>query len=146
MLPVLWNNSAMAPVAAGPINRLETLFDRVFGDDGAFLGREGSWVPVAMWEDDDHVYVEAELPGLTDKDVEVTFHNGMLFIRGERSRQEGRQYLYNGRTFGRFERVVTLPEAVDTDGAQAALTDGILSISLPKSPESRPKRIALRTG
>jgi HSP20 family protein len=144
MLPTLRNNTAPAPATAGPINRLDSLFDRFFGD-GGFMGQAGSWAPVAMWEDDDHVYVEAELPGVSHEDVDVTFQNGMLFIRGERTPEEGRRYLYNGRTYGRFERVITLPEAVKTDDVQATLTNGVLFIDLPKSPEAKPKKITLQT-
>ena len=145
MFPVIRNSSGLAPVAAGPINRLDSLFDRVFGDDGAFLGQAWSGMPVAMWQDDDHFYIEAELPGVSDQDVEITVHNGMLSIRGERKPAEGRRYLYDGRSYGRFERVITLPEAVQADNVQAALKDGILSLTLPKSPEAKPKKITLQS-
>src|SRR3954452_11028007 len=145
MLPVLRNNSAMAPFATGPINRLDSLFDRVFGDDGGFTGQAWAGAPVAMWEDDDHISIEAELPGVAEKDLDITVHHGMLFTRGERKPEEGRRYLYNGRSYGRFERVITLPEAVNTDEAEATPTDGVLCINLPKSPEARPKKIALKT-
>jgi HSP20 family molecular chaperone IbpA len=53
--------------------------------------------------------------------------------------------LYNGRSYGQFERVITLPEAVGTDEVQAELRDGVLRIDLPNRPESRPKKIALKT-
>jgi HSP20 family protein len=145
MLPVLRNNPALASVATSPINRLDTVFDRFFNTDGGFLGPAWSWAPVALWEDDDHVFVEAELPGVSDQDVEVTVHNGTLFIRGERKPEEGRRYLYNGRTYGRFERVINLPAAVNTDGVQARLTNGVLCVNLPKSPEAKPRKIALET-
>lgn len=143
MLPALWNNSSPAPFTTGPVNRLESLFDRVFGDDALF---EEAWggVPVSMWEDDDNIYVEAEMPGMTDRDVDMTVHNGMLRIRGERKPEEGRRYLYNGRSFGRFERQITLPEAVKIDDVQARLADGVLCVTLPKSPEAKPRKIALR--
>jgi len=146
MFPALRNNSGLAPVAAGPINRIDSLFDRVFGDDGAFLGQAWSGMPLAMWQDDDHFYVEVELPGVSDQDLDITVHNGMLSIRGERKPEEGRRYLYNGRSYGRFERVITLPEAVQTDDVQATLKDGILSLTLPKSPEAKPKKITLQAG
>jgi HSP20 family protein len=131
-----------------PVNRLERLFDRFFDDSFFSYGFTPEWgagVPVSLWQDEDHVYIEAELPGLTEQNVDVTVHNGMLFIRGERKPEEGRQYLYNGRTWGRFERVITLPEAVDADNVQAELTNGILRIALPKSPEAKPKKITLKT-
>jgi len=146
MLPVLRDNPMSAPVATGPvINRWNSPFDRFFGGDGGFMGQPWSGVPVAMWEDDDHIWIEAELPGVADKDVDITVHNAMLFIRGERKPEEGRRYLYDGRPFGRFERVITLPEAVDTDEVLATLKDGVLHIDLPKSPEAKPKKIALKT-
>jgi HSP20 family protein len=144
MLPVLSSNLALAPITAGPINRLDSFFGRVFGDDG-LLGQAWAGVPVAMWEDEDHIHVEAELPGMTDRDVDVTVHDGMLSIRGERRPEEGRRYLYNGRAYGRFERVISLPAAVTTDDVQAKLTDGVLSLTLPKSPEAKPRKIVLKT-
>ena len=107
MFPVLRSSLTPAPFMASPINRLASLFDRVFGDDGGFLSQAWPTLPLAMWEDDDHIYIEADVPGVSENDVEVTFQNGMLFIRGERRPQEGRRYLYNGQSFGRFERVVS---------------------------------------
>ena len=102
-------------------------------------------MPTAVWQDENAIHVEAELPGLTEQDVEIVVHNGVLFIRGERKVEEGRRYLYNGRAWGRFERVITLPEDVDADNVQAELTNGLLRLALPKTPESKPKRITLKT-
>jgi len=145
MFPILRSNSTSAPFVTNPINRLESLFERVFGDDGGFMSQAWPQLPVAMWEDDNHIYIEADVPGVAEHDVDVTVQNGMLFIRGERKPQEGRRYLYNGQWFGRFERVVTLPEAVNTDDVQATLTNGLLCIALPKSPEAKPRKITLKT-
>jgi HSP20 family protein len=145
MFPVLRNNSTSAPFVTNPINRLDSLFDRVFGEDGSFATQAWPRLPVAMWENDDHVYIEAELPGLAENDVDVTVHNGTLYIRGERKPQEGRKYLYNSQWFGRFERVIALPEAVNTDDVQATLTNGLLCIALPKTPKAKPRKIALKT-
>lgn len=146
MLPAIRNNVAMTPWAA-PINRLEGLFDRFF-DESFFAGGfrpEGTAVPVSLWQDEDHLYVEAELPGMSDQDVEVTVHKGVLFIRGERKPEADRQYLYNGRTWGRFERAISLPDTVDAAGVQAELSQGVLRVTLPKSPETKPRKITLRT-
>jgi HSP20 family protein len=145
MLPVLRNTSAFAPIAAGPMPWFDTWFDRFLGHDGSFPGRERAMMPVALWEDNDHYFVEADLPGVAEADVEVTVHNGTLFIRGARKPEEGRRYLYQGRSFGRFEWALTLPAAVDTDNVSARLADGVLSLTLPKSPEAKPKTIALQT-
>jgi HSP20 family protein len=143
MLPVLRNGRELANVMS-PINRLDTFFDRAFGDDG-FTSQGWSWAPVSIWEDDDAIFIEAEVPGVKDSEVELTVHNGLLYIRGQRAPVEGRRYFYNGRTFGRFERVVTLPEAVKTDDVEATLADGVLCVRLPKSPEAKPKKITLKT-
>ena len=147
MVPMVRRNW-FTPSFDEPVSRLrtevDTLFDRFFGGDGGALSPAWGGLPVAMWEDDDHIYIEAELPGATEKDVDVTVHNGLLFIRGERRPAEGRNYLYNGRLFGRFERVITLPEAVDTDHVRARLADGLLCIELTKTPESKPKKVAVQ--
>ena len=145
MFPALRNDSTTFPLATAPMNRLDSFFSRVFGDDGGFMDQAWSGAPVAMWEDDDHIWVEAELPGVAEKDVDISVHNGMLCIRGEREPQEGRRYLYNGLSYGRFERVVTLPAAIDADDVQATLKDGVLRIDLPKSPEAKPRKIELKT-
>jgi HSP20 family protein len=144
MLPAFSNNLVMTPWTA-PVNRLEGLFGRLF-DDGVLRFRpDGAGVPISLWQDEDFFYVEADLPGMSDQDVEVTVHNGVLFIRGERKAEEGRQYLYNGRTWGRFERVITLPEQVQSEGVRADLAQGVLRVTLPKSPETKPRKIALKT-
>ena len=148
MLPMVrrnWFGSTIDEPVARLRGEVDTLFDRFFGGDGGSLTQAWGGVPVAMWEDDDHIYIEAELPGVTEKDIDVTVHNGLLFIRGERRPVEGRTYLYNGRAYGRFERVISLPEAVDTEHVQARLADGLLLIELTKSPEAKPKKIAVRT-
>jgi HSP20 family protein len=85
------------------------------------------------------------MPGLSDSDFEVTVHNEMLYIRGERKPEGGRRYLYDGRSYGRFERSISLPEPVKADDVRATLTDGVLHIALPKSPEAKPRRIAVKS-
>jgi HSP20 family protein len=144
MLPATHNNSAMAPWSA-PVNRLDRLFDGLCEDRTFDVSPSWTGVPVSLWEDEDHVYIEADLPGVCEQDVELTVHKGMLFIRGERKAGEARQYLYDGRAWGHFERVITLPEKVDGDNVQAELVNGVLRIALPKTPESKPKKIALKT-
>jgi HSP20 family protein len=122
-------------------NELETMFDRGLGSDGGFLSQSWGGVPFTIWEDDDF-YIEADLPGVSESDVDVTVHNGLIHIRGERKAEEGRNYLFNGRSFGRFERVVTLPAAA-TDEIEASMSNGVLSVVLKKSVEAKPKRITV---
>jgi HSP20 family protein len=149
MLPNTQRNGSSAVTRfAGPLNRLENVFEQVFGEEGVFAAPTGSTFagpPMAMWADDDHIEIEAELPGVAESDVDLTVHKGLLTIRFERKPSEGRRYLYASRVFGRFERTVSLPEAVDAENVQAELKDGLLRIRLPKSPEAKPRKITLRT-
>jgi HSP20 family protein len=123
---------------------VDTLFDRFFGGDGGALTQAWSALPFTIWEDEDHFYVEADLPGVAEPDVNVTVHNGLLYVQGERKAEEGRNYLFNTRSFGRFERVVSLPASVATDDVKARLTNGVLRVELTKSLESKPKKITVQ--
>jgi HSP20 family protein len=146
MLPVIRTHVAMTPWTTR-MNRLEGLFDRLF-DDGVygFSSRvDGASVPISLWQDEDQIYVEADLPGMSDQDVEVTVDKGVLLIRGERKVEEGRQYLYDSRSRGRFERTIKLPDKVDTAAVQAELSQGVLRVVLPKSPETKPRKVTLKS-
>ena len=148
MLPVLRTKSPLSPFGESALNRLDTLFDRFFGDDFELMGRPGvtwSHMPLAMWADETHVYIEAELPGVEEKDLEITVHGDVLSIKAERRPTEGRNYLYNGRIFGHFERAIALTEAVDTDQIEATLANGVLHLSLPKKAEARTKKVTVKT-
>jgi HSP20 family protein len=147
MLPVLRNGSPRSVFPTAPFNRLEGVFDRMFGDDGAFPVSTQVWagVPVALWHDDDHVWVEVEMPGVNEKDVELTVHQGTLYIRGERASEEGRKYLFNNRTYGRFERILRLPEGIDTENVEAKLTNGVLQVAFSKRAEAKPRKITLQS-
>ena len=147
MLPTMRNG--VVPTAFMPSNRLETLFERAFRDEApttqASYATTQAGLPMAMWEDEDRIHVEAELPGLTDGDVDVTIHRGVLIIQGERKPAEGRKYHYDGRAYGRFERIIRLPEAIDAENVEARMKDGVLMVSLPKRPDSKPKKVQVRT-
>jgi len=99
MVPANRSNVAMTPWMA-PSNRMEGLFDRLWDRSVAGFGvpANESVVPISLWHDHDHIYVEADLPGMTAQDVEVSVHQGVLFIRGERKPEQERQYLFDGRT------------------------------------------------
>src|SRR4051794_34660415 len=94
MLPAIRRNGSLIPPGA-PTGRLSSLFDRFFDDDwfAPLTASAPAWsgLPLSMWEDEHNVYVELDAPGVTDKDVEVSVHNGDLLIKGERKceRKEG---------------------------------------------------------
>ncbi len=146
MQPVLRTYFPVSAVNGSSLSRVDSWFDRVFGENGDGFRpamATGSFA-VAVWGDENGLYVEAELPGVADKDVEITVHDGVLNIKAERQAEEGRAYLYNSRAFGRFERSIVLPEAVDSEKVEAALTNGVLRIALPKHPAARPRKITLK--
>lgn len=129
-------------------NEVDDLFNRFFGDSsGPRQGAVASgWqIPLSISDDGQNIFVEAELPGMSQEDLEVVVRNGNLIIRGERKlSDEQRNYWYSQRMFGRFERSISLAEMVDPDDIDATLSDGVLSIKLTKRPEARPKRIAIK--
>jgi HSP20 family protein len=147
MLPVLRATLPFSPLASNAFNGIDSLFDRLFRDELDLNRPKSAWgfVPVSVWQDENNIYVEADLPGVTEKDLEITVHNRVLTIKAERRDEEARKYDFNGRTFGSVERAVVLPESVDSDHVEAKLTNGILSVTLPKHPEARPKRIAVKS-
>jgi len=110
------------------------------GDSGGF----GAY-PVDIREDDDHVYVDAELPGFTNRDVEVTLENGVLRIAAERQTEnkKGQTHLFE-RRFTRINRAFTLPTTVNEDKVDAKLTDGVLHLTLHKREEVKPRKIAIK--
>jgi HSP20 family protein len=103
------------------------------------------WTPAFdVFEDKDNVYVRAELAGMRKEDIDLSLHNGSLSISGERKADEKikEAEVYRAeRFFGRFQRTITLPTPVAADKIKAQYKDGILSVSLPKAEEAKPKHI-----
>ena len=135
-----------------PTDRLSTLRDevnRLFDfswpsrDSGLFSG----WSPALDVHDDkDSLSVQVELPGMKKDEIDIALHDGVLTVSGERKieseRKEGETFR-SERYFGKFQRSVTLPTAVDAGKVKASYRDGILTIDLPKAEEAKPKHIAV---
>ena len=104
-----------------------------------------SWSPTLdVLEDKDNYFILAELPGLKREDIKVSLEDGTLTISGERkteTRTEETLVHRVERYSGRFERSVTLPATVSAEKVKATYTDGVLSLTLPKSEQAKPKRI-----
>ncbi len=97
-----------------------------------------------VYEEKENFVVKAELPGMKKEEIEVSFHDGSLSISGERkseSKHEEAEVYRAERFFGRFQRTVTLPAPVAVDKVKAAYKDGVLTITLPKTEEAKPKHI-----
>ena len=121
--------------------------DRVFD---AFFGQTDQarrWVPpVDLVEAEDHFVLRADLPGLTEGDVNIEVQDGTLTISGERKaehEQREKGWYRIERSFGRFSRSLSLPDGVDPDRIQASFSHGVLEVRIPKPEERKPRRIAI---
>lgn len=121
------------------VNRL---FDDVFRGFGgpAFgrLGHGGAWPHVELGETDKDIRITAELPGLDEKDVDLSVEEGVLTLRGEkRAELEDKDRGYSERSYGRFERRIGLPQGIDREKANATFRNGVLTVILPKTEAAK---------
>ena len=103
------------------------------------------WLPALdAHEDKNNFTVRVELPGLKREDIQVSLQDGVLTISGERAEEkvsDGTEVHRQERYYGKFSRALTLPTAVAADKVKAAYKDGILTVTLPKAEEAKPKQI-----
>jgi HSP20 family protein len=134
----------------GPLSDLSAEIDRLFESPLAGLTRTSQllnrgWTPALdVHEDKDNYVVKAELPGMKKEDIEVSLNDGVLNLSGERKSETNNkdaEVYRSERFFGRFQRTVTLPTAVAADKIQAAYKDGVLTVTLPKAEEAKPRKI-----
>ena len=128
----------------GEMNRL---LDSFFGRPASVAAGERMWAPLSdMYETKDDLFVTFELPGVREKDVNVSITGDMLTLKGERRferdvKDEG--YYPLERVYGKFERSMPLPVAVQVDKVKATYRDGVLEIRLPKVEEVKPNEIKI---
>jgi HSP20 family protein len=128
---------------------MNRLFDNFFRGD---IRDEDStlmaWTPaVDISEHDDEYLVKVELPGVNKEDVKITLESNILTIRGEKKQEKetkNENYHRVERNYGSFQRSFTLPTVVKSDKIDAVYKDGVLSISLPKAEEAKPKQIEVK--
>jgi HSP20 family protein len=128
--------------------------DRLFDEWWRGFGLEpfeGSWASfspsVDVVETEDTITIQAELPGIEEKDFEVTLSGHMLTIKGEKreeKQERGQNTYWSERSFGSFQRVLSLPETANVDQANAEFKKGVLTITFPKAGETT-NRIAIKT-
>ncbi len=124
---------------------LNRLFDSALPDFSGENGLFSGWTPALdVSQDKDHVFVKFELPGLKKEEIDISLHDRTLSISGERKREskekEGEAFR-SERYFGKFQRSLTLPTAVDGQNVKAVYKDGVLAITLSKAEEAKPKQI-----
>jgi HSP20 family protein len=127
-----------------PFNSLSAELDRLFEAPLAALARQ-SWSPtIDVLEEKDNYFILVELPGLKREDIKVSLEDVTLTISGERKvekRTEETSVHRVERFIGRFERSVALPATVSAEKVKATYTDGVLTLTLLKTEQAKPKRI-----
>jgi len=128
-------------------SEMNRLFDGFFGGSSHAAGRERVWAPaVDMYETKDELVVVAEVPGLNEKDIQLSITGDMLTLKGERrwnSEVTQDNYYRAERWFGKFDRAVPLPIPVQSDKVKASYRDGILTVTLPKAEDMKSKEIRI---
>ncbi len=122
-------------------DEIDRFFESPLARTSEFLG----WTPAFdVYEEKDNFIVKAELPGMKREDISVSLQDGNLIISGERRQEiknEGVEVYRAERYFGKFQRAVSLPATVASNKVKAEYKDGILTVTLPKSEEAKPKQI-----
>jgi HSP20 family protein len=134
----------------GLTSDFDDLFERFFQDAGFTGGDLAQAVAprVDVKESDDEVVVEADLPGVEEKNIEVSLHDGLLTVKAERQEsaetkaEEG--WHRRERVYRSYHRVIPMPAVVDPEKVQASYKAGVLRVQLPKAAEARPRKIEVR--
>jgi HSP20 family protein len=141
---------------ARELNSLQSEMNRLFNtffDTPASAAANGPgrrWIPAMdLVETEDHFVLRADLPGLSEEDVNVELEDNVLTVSGERKvehedKKEG--YYRVERAYGKFQRSLTLPEGVDAGKIEAAFDKGVLEVRIPKPEERKPRRVAISVG
>jgi len=134
-----------------PFTELRREMDRLLDNFGVRDARvplwpSGGYPALSIWDAGDAVYVEAEVPGIPQEDLEILAVGKELTIKGRRPPLEERDLTYHRqeRITGEFTRVVTLPVDVESDKVEASLKNGVLSLRLPKAASAKPRKIAVK--
>jgi HSP20 family protein len=138
--PPRWRETDFSPSSFQ--RAMDRLFDDFFGTTATFTlagDTATNWPSIDVKQDDNEVTVTAEVPGMTDKDVDLFVENGLLTIRGDKKGEQTERG-YSERWYGHFERQVPLPANVDESHCRADFHDGLLTIHLPKSREAEEAR------
>lgn len=143
--PDVWNWSGFDQLTnlRDEINRLfESPFEN--GNSDVF----NAWAPaVDIYEDKDNLLVRTELPGLKKEDIDISLHENTITISGERKNEkqyDGSSTSREERVFGRFTRSLTLPKQVDPAKVRASYKDGVLTVTLAKAEEAKPRQIQIQ--
>ena len=143
---------ALAPWRGMDVLRqeMERVFDRFFEPRWDEFEAGGAWAPkLDVSETQDAYMVKAEIPGVDQKDLSVSLQNQILTIKGEKHKEKeekDEKYHRVERSWGEFTRAIALPGAADTENVNATFKDGVLTITLPKTPAAKGTTIPVKAG
>ena len=145
MTTVRWEPLRELNSLQSEMNRLfNSAFDTPSGSSGPALRR---WVPAMdLVESGDQFVLRADLPGMSEEDIEIELEEGTLTVSGERraEHEESQEGFHRvERSFGAFSRTLTLPKGVDADAVSASFERGVLEIRIPKPKARKPRRISI---
>ena len=132
---------------------LRQAMDRLFEDSFVRPTRftslfgEGAEMPIDIYQTDEDVVVKASVPGIKPEEVEITITSDTLTIKGETKTEEEvkkENYFRKERSYGAFSRSILLPSSLQTDKAEATFENGVLTLTIPKAEESKPKQIKIK--
>lgn len=147
---IRWQRPVLTPWSSfGRLSDLRDEIDRLFEAPLAELAGGANllsgWTPALdVYEQKDSFVIKVELPGMKKEDISVSLHDGSVSLSGERkseTQHEDAEVYRAERFFGRFQRTVTLPAPVAPDKVKAQYKDGVLTVTLPKTEEAKPKQI-----
>ncbi len=148
----LMRQSSQWPVSSAFPDEIRQAFNQFFNEDDQDASSvvTSQWAPrVDIKEEAGRFVIFADLPGIDPADVEVLMDKGILSIKGERTaekREENEKFSRMERRYGSFHRRFALPDSADPDGVTATGSNGVLEISIPKRPETTPRRIQVGGG
>ena len=127
-------------------SQMDKIFESLMGEGEDI--RTGSWVPpVDIYETENEIVIKAEVPGDSQKDIEIKVEDDTLIIRGEKRFErdmEKETYHRAERVYGKFQRSFILPKSIEKDNIKATLKQGVLTLVLPKKEEVKPKEISIQ--
>ena len=131
-------------------SEMNRLFSAAFDAPAGGNGGARRWTPAMdLVETDDHFVLRADLPGMSESDVNIELEDNVLTVSGERKaeHEEKREGFYRvERSFGSFARSLTLPKGVDPEAVTAAFEKGVLEVRVPKPERRKPRKIAISGG
>jgi HSP20 family protein len=129
---------------------MNRLFNAAFDQPPGNGGGARRWTPAMdLLETDEHFVLRADLPGLTESDVNIELEDNMLTVSGERKAEhesKGEGFYRVERSFGSFSRSLTLPKGIDPEAVTAAFQNGVLEVRVPKPEQRKPRKISIGTG